>query len=184
MPHYFQIYKPYGILSQFSTDLAHKRTLASLYDFPSHVYPIGRLDEDSEGLLLLTDDKRLNQQLLGQGIEKEYWVQVEGKPTEADLQPLREGVSIRVKKKTYQTLPAKVEIIANEPPLPARNPPIRFRKAIPTTWLAITLREGKNRQVRKMTAKVGFPTLRLVRWRLGPWTIENYKVGEVRIWDR
>ena len=162
MPHYFQIYKPYGVLSQFTTEHSHKKTLAKVYNFPASVYPIGRLDEDSEGLLLLTDDKKLNQELLGRGVEKEYWVQVEGQPTESDLEPLRQGVTIRVKKKIHHTLPAKASILPSEPALPDRDPPIRFRKSIPTTWLSITLREGKNRQVRKMTAKVGFPTLRLV----------------------
>lgn len=184
MPHYFQIYKPFGVLSQFTTEHTQKKTLASLFDFPTMVYPIGRLDEDSEGLLLLTDDKRLNQQLLGQGIEKEYWVQVEGQPSEVDLKPLREGVTIRVKKKIHKTLPAKVKRLTTEPKLPERNPPIRFRKSIPTSWISITLREGKNRQVRKMTAKIGFPTLRLVRWRFGEWTVDGFEVGEVRDWDR
>ncbi|MFK7922139.1 MAG: pseudouridine synthase [Bacteroidia bacterium] len=184
MPHYFQIYKPYGVLSQFTTESPEKKTLKRLFDFPPDVYPIGRLDEDSEGLLFLTDDKRLNQQYLGQGFEKEYWVQVEGQPSENDLAHLRQGVSIRVRKKSYTTLAAEVTILAADPPLPDREPPIRVRQAIPTTWLSITLREGKNRQVRKMTAKIGFPTLRLVRWRFDRWTINDFAVGEVRKWDR
>lgn len=180
MPYLFQIYKPHGMLSQFTASIPGKRTLGELQEFPPQVYPIGRLDEDSEGLLLLSDDKSLNQKLLGQGIEKEYFVQVEGSPTNEDLDPIRQGVEIRVRKKLHHCLPANVRILQQAPILPERNPPIRYRKSIPTTWLSITLREGKNRQVRKMTAKVGFPTLRLVRWRFADWTIEGYQAGEVR----
>ena len=176
---YFLIYKPFGILSQFTSEIEGKRTLAALYDFPKDVYPVGRLDEDSEGLLLLTNDPKENARLLGNQIEKEYFVQVEGNPMEADLQPLRVGVEIRAKKKRHQTLPAKVRLLESPPNLPERNPPIRYRAAIPDCWLSITIAEGKNRQVRKMTAAVGFPTLRLVRWRMATFTIENLEVGEV-----
>lgn len=176
----FLIYKPYGVLSQFTAPVEGKRTLGELYDFPKDVYPIGRLDEDSEGLLLLTNDPRMNQKLLGQGIEKEYYVQVEGIPDEAALQPLREGVTIRVRKKDHHTLPAKVRRLDPEPDLPPREPPIRFRKSVPDCWISLTLREGKNRQVRKMTAAVGYPCLRLVRWRVGHWTLGDMQVGEVR----
>jgi 23S rRNA pseudouridine2457 synthase len=177
---YYLLYKPYGVLSQFTVPVPGKRTLGELHDFPRDVYPVGRLDEDSEGLLLLTNDSSWNQKLLGTGVEKEYWVQVEGIPTEEELEPLRQGVSIKVRKKAHQTLPAKVRMLDAEPELPPRNPPIRFRKNKPTTWLSLTLREGKNRQVRKMTAKVGFPTLRLVRYRLDRWDIRGMDTGEVK----
>lgn len=175
----FLIYKPYGVLSQFTESVPGKQTLGTLFSFPKDVYPVGRLDEDSEGLLLLTNDKRQNQRLLGRGIEKEYWVQVEGIPTEADLEQLRNGVTIRVKKKEHHTLPAIVSAIA-EPALPPRVPPIRVRKTVPDSWIRLVIREGKNRQVRRMTAAIGFPTLRLVRWRMGEHTIEGMDSGEVK----
>lgn len=176
---YFICYKPYGVLSQFTTPVEGKLGLGSLYDFPKDVYPVGRLDEDSEGLLLLTNDGRANQRLLGQGIEKTYWVQVEGQITDADLEPLRKGVSIKVNKKPYHTLPARAKVLATAPSLPERNPPIRYRALIPTSWVEIILREGKNRQVRKMTAAIGFPTLRLVRVRFGEFVLNSMHPGEV-----
>jgi 23S rRNA pseudouridine2457 synthase len=176
----FLLYKPYGVLSQFTSPVEGKRTLGEWYDFPPEVYPIGRLDEDSEGLLLLTDDNRAKQQFLSEAVEKEYYVQVEGLPTEAALQQLREGVTIRVRKKDHRTRPAKVRRLDPAPDLPPREPPIRFRKSVPDSWLSLTLTEGKNRQVRRMTAKVGFPTLRLIRWRQGPYTLAGMQPGEVR----
>lgn len=159
---YYALNKPYGMLSQF-TDGEGRTTLSSLYKFPKDVYPIGRLDLDSEGLLLLSNDKSLVDLLLNpqHHYEKEYFVQVEGIPTESAIQMLREGVVI----KGYKTLPAKVKII-NEPKIPERVPPIRVRKNIPTCWLSVILHEGKNRQIRRMTASVGFPTLRLIRVRI------------------
>ncbi len=176
---YFLIYKPFGVLSQFTTEIEGKRTLASLHNFPKDVYPIGRLDEDSEGLLLLTNDPRENARLLGNKIEKEYYVQVEGIPTDEALDQLRAGVDIRVKKKVHHAMPAQVKRLDPAPLLPDREPPIRYRASIPDRWLSITISEGKNRQVRKMTAAVGFPTLRLARWRLGKHTVEGMQVGEV-----
>lgn len=167
-------------MSQFTDVTGKKRTLGELYAFPSDVYPVGRLDETSEGLLILSDDKSLNQKILGKGVEKEYWVQVEGIPTEQALEQLRKGVDIKVKKNVYHTRPAKATVLDVVPDLPERDPPIRFRKSIPTTWMSLTLREGKNRQVRKMTAAVGFPTLRLVRWRIGSFTLQGFLLGEVR----
>lgn len=175
----FLVYKPYGVLSQFTTPVPGKRTLGELYQFPKDVYPIGRLDEDSEGLLLLSNDPLQNKRWLGQSIRKEYWVQVEGAPLEEDFDALRKGVTIRVKKKDHHCLPADVRIL-NNPKVPERIPPIRYRAAIPDTWISISIREGKNRQVRKMTAKVGFPTLRLIRWRIGEFTAEGMEPGEVR----
>lgn len=177
---YFLIYKPYGMLSQFTTDDPRKRTLGELYAFPKDVYPVGRLDEDSEGLLLLTNDPKVNALLLGEGVEKEYWVQVEGVATEAALTTLRRGVDISVQKRTYHTQPAEAQALLPAPELPARVPPIRVRLTVPDCWLAITIREGKNRQVRKMTAAVGLPTLRLVRWRIATWTLAGMGVGDVR----
>jgi len=174
---YFVLNKPYGVLSQF-TDDGGRKTLTGLFPFPNDVYPVGRLDFDSEGLLLLTNDKVLTDKLLNpkHKLEKEYFVQVEGIPTEESLLQLSAGVVIENKK----TLPAKVKIIKPPPPFEERNPPIRFRKTIPTTWLSITITEGRNRQVRKMTAKVGYPTLRLVRVRMGFLRLENLKPGEVK----
>ncbi|MEG8946250.1 pseudouridine synthase [Rosettibacter firmus] len=173
---YYIIHKPYGVLSQF-TDKEGRKTLKSLYNFPKDVYPVGRLDMDSEGLLILTNDKLLTDYLLNplNKHEREYYVQVEGIPTEESLQKLREGVIIQGRK----TLPAKVKVI-NTPDFPERVPPIRFRKTIPTSWLSITIVEGKNRQVRKMTASVGLPTLRLIRVRIKNILLGDLKPGEVR----
>ncbi len=173
---YFIINKPYGVLSQF-TDENNRKTLAGLFKFPKDVYPVGRLDLDSEGLLLLTNDKGLIDYLLNPLYkhEREYFVQVEGIPEEKDLNKLREGVIIQGKK----TLPAKVKII-KEPSIPPRFPAIRERKNIPTAWLSLILVEGKNRQVRKMTANIGFPTLRLLRVRIKNLLLGNLKLGEVK----
>ena len=182
MPHYFLIYKPFGMLSQFSRD-GDKLTLADLgFKFPKDVYPVGRLDADSEGLLLLTNDTALNNRLLNPKFkhERTYFVQVDGQISEQACQQLANGVTISIDGKAYQTMPAKAEIIEIEPTLPERNPPIRVRKNIPTSWLALMLCEGKNRQVRRMTAAVGFPTLRLVRWSIGKILLENMAIGEVR----
>ncbi|MCX7875302.1 MAG: pseudouridine synthase [Melioribacteraceae bacterium] len=173
---YYVINKPFGVLTQF-TDKENRPTLSSLYKFPKDVYAIGRLDMDSEGLLILTNDKPLTNYLLNPKYkhEREYYVQVEGIPTEEAIKKLSEGVIIENKK----TLPAKVKLI-DEPNFEKRNPPIRERKNIPTSWLSITIYEGRNRQVRKMTAAVGFPTLRLVRVRIKNIKLGNLKIGEVR----
>jgi len=177
---YFLVYKPYGVLSQFTASEAGKIGLGSLFSFPRDVYPVGRLDEDSEGLLLLTNDPAQNARLLGQGVEKCYWVQVEGRPTPEDLRPLTTGMSIRIKGKLHPCLPVGVECELEPPLLPERIPPIRLRLSVPDSWLKLCLREGKNRQVRRMTAALGFPTLRLVRWSFGPFTVEGMIPGEVR----
>ena len=177
---YYLVYKPFGMVSQFTAPVEGKRTLGELFDFPKDVYPVGRLDEDSEGLLILTNDPALNQRLLGQGVEKEYFVQVEGIPEESALAQLRAGVTIRVRKKDHHTLPADVERVEPTPDLPPRDPPIRFRKTVPDCWISLTIREGKNRQVRKMTAKVGHPCLRLVRVRVGEIELGRMQVGEVQ----
>ena len=164
--------KPFRVLSQFTTESA-KETLADYIDI-KNVYPAGRLDYDSEGLLILTDDGRQQQRIANPkyGKSKEYWVQVEGDPNDADLQPLRDGILL----KDGPTLPAQAELM-DEPDLWPRNPPIRERKNIPTRWLKLTLGEGRNRQVRRMTAHIGFPTLRLVRYRVGDWTLEGIASG-------
>ncbi|GAA4470025.1 pseudouridine synthase [Nibrella saemangeumensis] len=181
---YFLIYKPYLMLSQFSKE-GDKPTLADLdFPFEKDIYPVGRLDSDSEGLLLLTNDKQLNHRLLNPKFrhQRTYYVQVDGQITDEAIRQLSQGVTIAVDGKPYATLPAQVLAIP-EPVLPERNPPIRYRANIPTSWVAITLQEGKNRQVRKMTAAVGFPTLRLVRWAIEKLTAEGMQPGEVRELD-
>lgn len=170
--------KPYGVLSQFTdrgTQTA-RATLSDVIDVPG-VYPAGRLDLDSEGLLMLTDDGRLQARIADPKFKtpKTYLVHVEGDPQEESLEALRRGVTL----KDGPTLPARVERIA-DPALWPRDPPVRFRKSVPDCWLKLTIREGRNRQVRRMTAAVGHPTLRLVRWSIGDWTIEGLKPGEWR----
>jgi 23S rRNA pseudouridine2457 synthase len=167
MNKYFAIYKPFQVLSQFS-ESDGKQTLKSIYDFPKDVYPIGRLDYDSEGLLLLTNDNKFKTKILSpkSNITKTYVVQVEGIPSPYQIEQLRIGVLIKLKQIQYRTKPANVEVI-EEPIFPERVPPIRFRKNIPTSWLNISITEGKNRQVRKMTASVDLPTLRLIRYAIG-----------------
>jgi 23S rRNA pseudouridine2457 synthase len=176
---YFVIYKPFGILSQFSGD---KDTLKELGDFPKEVYPVGRLDKDSEGLLLITDDKALNNYLLHPsfGHKRTYLVQVEGVPDEEAIRKLEGGVEINVDGRLYRTKKALARSLEVVPSLPERTPPIRFRKSVPDSWIRLSLIEGKNRQVRKMTAAVGYPTLRLVRWSMEELSIEGFEVGEIR----
>nr|WP_287938557.1 pseudouridine synthase [Algoriphagus sp.] len=183
MPRYFIIYKPFGVVSQFSGE---GPTLASLGDFPKEVYPVGRLDKDSEGLLLITDDKWLNHHLLNPrfGHQRTYYAQVEGVPTPEALKELQSGVVIQVDGQNYKTKPALAKILTPIPVLPERDPPIRYRASIPDTWISLTLIEGKNRQVRKMTAAVGFPTLRLVRFSMEKITISGMEVGEIREMDQ
>jgi 23S rRNA pseudouridine2457 synthase len=175
---YYIIYKPYGMLSQFTPE-GNKPALGELYKFPIDCYPVGRLDADSEGLLLLTNDKKINQKLLDPkaGHKRTYFVQVDGAITDEAIEKLAAGVEIKVEGKMYQTLPAIVERI-EEPTLPSRNPPVRFRKTIPTSWISLSLTEGKNRQVRHMTAAVGFPTLRIVRV-----AMEKIKIGTMASGD-
>ena len=183
MSQYFVFYKPYLTISQFSAD-GDKRTLADeLPGISKQVYPVGRLDHDSEGLLLLTDDKSLTHQLLDPMFahKRTYYVQVDGAITQQAVAQLTNGVMINVDGKLYKTKKAAVHLLSEEPTLPLREPPIRMRKSIPTSWISITLTEGKNRQVRKMTAAVGFPTLRLVRYAIGTVTIDGYASGEHRI---
>ena len=168
-------------MSQFTREVAEQATLADLdFEFPSDVYAVGRLDYDSEGLLLLTNDKTLNERLLNpkNAHTREYYVQVEGSATDEAVEMLCNGVEISINGKKHKTLPAIVKKIET-PQLPDRVPPIRFRATIPTSWLSITLQEGKNRQVRRMTAAVGFPTLRLVRVRIQNYTISSMNAGDI-----
>lgn len=215
--HYYIINKPYGMLSQFRKEAEQHRTLAELYQFPKDVYPVGRLDRDSEGLLILTNDKRLNARLLRPeaGHWRTYWAQVEGRVTTEALNRLQTGVSFKVKKKAYRSLPAKASLIhqalaereweelsSDQQPTeitnsradsnrfrPAgvqeRNPPVRYRKSVADAWLELQLREGKNRQVRKMCAAVGHPVLRLLRVAIGELKLEHLAGQTVREveWD-
>lgn len=178
MPQYFVIYKPFGIHSQFSGE----DSLKEVGDFPPEVYPVGRLDKDSEGLLLITDDKALNHYLLDPkfGHGRTYLVQVEGVPTEDALKQLKEGVDINLKGEIYRTKSAKATLQTEAPDVPERNPPIRVRLNIPDSWISLELIEGKNRQVRRMTAAVGYPTLRLIRWSMEGLNISGFQVGEIR----
>ncbi len=170
--------KPFGVLPQF-TDRASptpRPTLSDYIDVPG-VYPAGRLDRDSEGLMLLTDDGRLQARLSHprHKVGKTYLVQVEGAPTEADLEPLRRGVAL----KDGMTRPARARLIA-APALWERQPPVRVRKTVPDRWIELVLREGRNRQVRRMTAAIGFPTLRLVRWQVGDYRLDGLAPGQWR----
>ncbi len=176
---YFLLHKPYGYLSQFTKEHPDHLTISDLGDFPKEVYPVGRLDKDSEGLLLLTDDKKLNNRLLNPAFQhpRTYWAQVEGIPDKQALTGLSKGVEIRVNKKKYLTLPAKIELLKSSDHIEERDPPIRYRANIPTTWLQLTLVEGKNRQVRRMCAKVGYPVLRLIRMGIGRLSLDSIPRG-------
>ena len=172
--------KPFNVLSQFTdkgTEGSARETLSNYINVPN-VYAAGRLDKDSEGLLVLTDNGKLQHQIADprHKTEKAYWAQVEGIPDEAALQALARGVAL----KDGRTAPAKVRLIDEPPGLWPRTPPIRVRKAIPDRWLDITISEGRNRQVRRMTAAVGFPTLRLIRHRIGNWALDGLAPGDWR----
>ncbi|MBF8293909.1 MAG: putative pseudouridine synthase [Bacteroidetes bacterium] len=174
---YILFYKPYGVLSQFS-DNSGRMTLKAFGPFPQDIYPVGRLDADSEGLLLLTNDGPAKHLLLEprHGHQRTYLVQVERVPSGEALARLRTGVTIEGRK----TKQATVTLLDPEPPVPLREIPIRYRKSVPTAWLEIALTEGRNRQIRKMTAAVGHPTLRLIRIKLGPLTLIGLNPGEHR----
>lgn len=174
------------MLSQFTREVPGQVTLADLdFTFPSDVYPVGRLDSDSEGLLLLTNDKRLNQKLLDpkNGHPRTYHAQVEGIPSETALEKLRTGVEISIDGKKHRTAPAKATHLTTPPQLPDRNPPIRFRKSVPDSWIELELTEGKNRQVRRMCAAVGLPVLRLVRVAIGKMQLGKMLPGDVVVSD-
>jgi 23S rRNA pseudouridine2457 synthase len=174
---YLLFYKPYGVLSQFTREKGHK-ALCDFGPFPGNIYPVGRLDADSEGLLLLTNDGVVKHRLADPKYEHErtYLAQVEGIPNQNDIEKLQTGVMIGGKR----TKPANVKLLHNEPDLPPRSAPIRFRKNIPTSWLKIILCEGRNRQVRKMTASIDHPTLRLVRISMSILTLKGLHPGEYR----
>jgi 23S rRNA pseudouridine2457 synthase len=182
MHQYFLFYKPYQVLSQFTPE-GNKATLSNFFKgIAKDVYPVGRLDYDSEGLLLLTNDTRLTHQLLTPsfGHTRTYFVQVEGRMTTDAIAHLERGVTITIDSKPHTTLPAKAVILDPDPQLPPRNPPIRYRVSVPDSWISLTLTEGKNRQVRRMTAATGFPTLRLVRYAIGSVTLKNLAPGSYR----
>lgn len=167
--------KPYGVLTRF-TDAGGRPTLADYIDVPG-VYPAGRLDRDSEGLVILTNDGDLQHRISDPAhkLAKTYWVQVEAEPDEAALDALRRGVVIQGR----ATLPARVRRM-NPPPVWERDPPVRYRRNIPTSWIELGIREGRNRQIRRMTAAVGHPTLRLIRVAVGPWRLDGLRPGEWR----
>ncbi|WP_085297366.1 pseudouridine synthase [Cognaticolwellia mytili] len=177
---HFKIFKPYGFLSQFVPESRKKKhLLGELFNFPDKTMAIGRLDHDSEGLLLLTTDGMMSYKVRDKGIEKEYYAQVDGEITEEAMLKLKNGVDIGIKGTKYQTLPCKAFKLDEEPELPSRGRKIRDPKHGPTSWVSITLCEGKNRQIRKMTAAVGFATLRLVRVRIGDIHIDSLIAGDV-----
>ncbi len=169
--------KPYGVLSQFTGDGSPNRALAE-FGFPKEVYPIGRLDADSEGLLLLSDEAHWNEKLLHprHAHEREYWAQVEKIPTPENLHKLAKGILLQGRK----TLPGRAWILEPQPEIPPRVPPIRFRKSVPDCWIGLELIEGKNRQVRRMTAAIGHPTLRLMRVRIGNFWLGDLPAGQWR----
>jgi len=169
--------KPYGVICQFSRDGMHP-TLADYISLPDF-YPAGRLDTDSEGLVILTDDGALQHRITDpkHKLPKTYWVQVEGVPDEAALDKFRRGVKLS----DFTTLPAEAQLIEEPMNIWPRDPPIRERKAIPTSWLQITIQEGKNRQIRRMTASIGYPTLRLVRYSIGDWKVDGLTTANYRV---
>lgn len=176
---YFIIHKPFKVLSQFSNDGDNIGLGEIFKDLPKDIYPVGRLDLDSEGLLILTNDKSLNNRLLNpkHNHQRTYWAEVDGRPDRKAIQQLEEGVEINVSGKKHRTKAAKIKIIS--PDLPERNPPVNYQKHPERTWLQISLTEGKNRQVRRMTAKVGHPTLRLLRVAIEDLSLEPLKSGEI-----
>jgi 23S rRNA pseudouridine2457 synthase len=178
--HHFKMFKPHGCLSQFVREriMKRKKLLGEFYDFPENTMAIGRLDEDSEGLLLLTTDGKTSHKVLSRKVEKEYYVQVDGIITQEAVDKLQEGVEITVSHEKYLTLPCKASLL-EVPNLPCRGRYIRHERHGPTSWISVTVCEGKKRQVRKMTAAVGFPTLRLVRVRIGNIHLGNLMPGEV-----
>lgn len=178
-------YKPYNVLSQFTPEIEGQKCLSDFINVPKDVYAVGRLDYDSEGLLFLTNDGSLNKKMLSPElhVKKSYFVQVEGRITDDVLLKLkRGGIEIKLpNKKSHLTMPCECNLLSDQiiNGLPERNPPIRHRTQIPTSWICLTITEGKNRQIRKMCAKVGYPVLRLIRWSFGKWNLENMKEGDI-----
>jgi 23S rRNA pseudouridine2457 synthase len=180
---HFIVNKPFGMLSQMTSgedrQLRKKRFLSELYDFPEGLMPIGRLDEKSEGLLLMTTDGKLSDTINNSGIEKEYLVQLDGVITKEELKKLSEGVSIGIFGEKYITKPCTVQLLKIAPTLPDAHSSLRIGRHRPTSWIRLTIKEGKFRQIRKMTAAVGFPTVRLVRIRIGKINLATIKSGDV-----
>ncbi len=178
---YYIVYKPFNVLSQFSA-LDNKQTLKDFFPVQKDVYPVGRLDYDSEGLLILTNDPSLNHRLLDPVFahEREYYVQLEGSIDPSAIDSLQKGLPVSINGKIHRTLPAKVFPFPQPPDVPDRHPPVRYRANIPTCWISLVLSEGKNRQVRKMTAHTGFPTLRLIRYRIERLTLDGLQPGDMR----
>ena len=183
-PQYFVLYKPFGVLSQFSEEDGHAGLASLNLGLEQDVYPVGRLDRDSEGLLLLTNDRSINGALLDpeNGHRRTYWVQVEGDPNEEDLRAFNRPMTLKIKGKWHSTAPAEATLFSESPVVPERIPPVRFRKSVPDRWMELVVTEGKNRQVRKMTAHAGFPTLRLIRVAIGQLNImeRGLKPGEIQ----
>ena len=182
---YFVIYKPYQTLSQFSQEPG-KKSLKDWFSVPRDVYPVGRLDYDSEGLLLLTNDPGLNQALLHpkNAHSRTYYVQVDGAVKPGAIDRLKSGIQININGQAHFCKAAAASLLDTPPPLPPRTPPIRFRKNVPAPWMVVTLKEGKNRQVRKMCAAVGSPVLRLVRISMEDLDIINWESGQIREYSR
>ncbi|WP_306352275.1 pseudouridine synthase [Flavobacterium sp. '19STA2R22 D10 B1'] len=176
---HFIIHKPHGYICQFVHPVKKKKLLGELYDFPEGTMAIGRLDEDSEGLLLLTTDGMMSEIVRSKKVSKEYYAQVDGMITPEAIEQLKSGVEIGFKGIRYQTLPCEASILVTPPDFPARTKKIRDDRHGPTSWISLTLNEGKFRQVRKMTAAVGFPTLRLIRVRVGTVYLNDLQSGEV-----
>lgn len=180
---HFKVYKPFGMLSQMTSgeerQLRKKRFLGELYNFPEGIMPIGRLDEKSEGLILMTTDGKLADTINGSGIEKEYWVQLDGIIDTNSIEKLKSGVHIGLFGKSYQTKPCRVKKLAVAPTLPKANPKLRIGIHRPTSWIKIILIEGKFRQIRKMTAVIGYPTVRLIRVRVGSILLDGLNEGTV-----
>ena len=180
-PHkHFIVHKPYGYLSQFVCELKRKRLLGELYDFPKSTMAIGRLDEDSEGLLLLTTNGKMSEIIRSHRIEKEYYAQIDGLINDEAIEKLQNGVEIGIRNVKYQTKSCKAFRLEQSPDFPPRIRKIRDERHGPTCWISITLVEGKLRQIRKMTAAVGFPSLRLIRIRIGSLYLNNIRPGEVQ----
>lgn len=180
---HFKIYKPYGYLSQFISNQntrRNKKLLGELHDFPEGIMAIGRLDEDSEGLLFLTTDGKMSEEVRSKKVEKEYYVQVDGIIDNSAISQLEKGVLIGINGEKYLTLPCNVKKVETIPNFPERSKKIRDERHGPTSWASITITEGKFRQVKKMTSAVGYPTLRLVRVRIGNETLDEMKSGEIR----
>ena len=179
MLRYFIVYKPYKTLSQFTSTRDEKKTLANYFSVAKNIYPVGRLDEDSEGLLILTNDKKLNHHLLNPEFEheREYWVQVEGKISGEAVMQMQQELQLNIKGKQHQIKSSVIKIFDEAPAVEERIPPVRYRASVPTSWIKIILKEGKNRQIRKMTAQVGFPTLRLIRYRIEQIELNDMKPG-------